>query len=434
MRIINKKYLLIVLLVGAILTGVVIFRPKENIQLGNVILKQEINNKTFAMYKEDAENNYVPVEGADFPKGYYLNIEKSQCIDNNGNKLENVLSYENSAVTITSGNTTYCYLYFDKSAGLKIVENKPDNLNANQAGMFRYQGSKDVIKNNYICFGTSDKNECIKNQEKYMYRIIGIDEQSYELKLIKETPIKEIKNDEEITTFPYHHSTDQNDYINFSWDKSDIYKRLNGESVNDTEYSNIFIDSEYYDYLKNEKWQDIISPHEMLIGPVYESYIGSPEQAYQIEQGKTLAQWHEQVGFKDYITEEMNCHTYNVDDRVGYACAKYWDKKIISKIFLYNITDYYYAIKENGLDCFQNHSTTECFNSWIFDKEGYYFSMVYYGSDWSQRIHYALGYMSDHGFGGVGCYLKEYIKPAFYLVNNIDLTGIGTIDNPFIIN
>ncbi len=436
MRVNNKKYLLIVILVGVILTGVVIFRPKENIQLGNVILKQEVNNKTFAMYKEDTENNYVPFEEADFPKGYYLNIEKSKCIDNNGNKLEGVLSYENNEVTITSGNTTYCYLYFDKSVGLKIIESNPANLNENQAGMFRYQGSKDVVNNNYICFGTSDQNTCTTNPDKYMYRIIGIDEQSYELKLIKETPIKEIKNDEEITTFPYHHSTDQNDYINFSWDKSDIYKRLNGKSVNNTEYSNIFIDSEYYDYLEDKKWQDIISPHEMLIGTVHENYIGNPEQAYQIEQGKGLVRWAEREAFKNYITEEMNCHTYDVDDRVGCDCTKYWNTKTISKIFLYNITDYYYAIKENGLDCMQNSSskTDECFNGWMLDAQHYSTSMIFFGAEFTNLVYDSLSYMPNRGLGGVHCSNDTEIKPVFYLINTINLTGYGTIDTPYIIN
>ncbi len=119
MRIINKKYLLIILLIGIILTGVIVLKPKESIQLDNVILKQEVNNNTFAMYTE-TDNGYEEYEGNKFPEGYALNVMESNCIDNNGNELENVLSYENGNVTITSGNTTYCYLYFDKTLGVEI--------------------------------------------------------------------------------------------------------------------------------------------------------------------------------------------------------------------------------------------------------------------------------------------------------------------------
>ncbi len=160
MRIINKKYLLVILLIGIILTGFIIFKPKENVKLDNVILKQEVNNKTFAMYTE-TDNGYEEYEGNKFPDMYVLNIEKSKCIDNNGKELENVLSYENDKVTITSGNTTYCYLYFDKSLGLEIKEKTPNGLKTDKerGAMYRFQGQQSEGINNYICFGTSKKEE-----------------------------------------------------------------------------------------------------------------------------------------------------------------------------------------------------------------------------------------------------------------------------------
>ncbi len=54
--------------------------------------------------------------------------------------------------------------------------------------------------NNYICFGTNDKDECTKEPDTYLYRIIGITNEninkdleltSGQLKLIKATPINE---------------------------------------------------------------------------------------------------------------------------------------------------------------------------------------------------------------------------------------------------
>ena len=121
MRIINKKYLLIILLVG-IITGTIIFKPNKEVKLDDVILKQEVNNKTFAMYIQN-DNQYEKYESTKFPDGYELNLNLSKCIDNNGNELENVLSYENNKVALTSNKSSYCYLYFDKKETLSNLCN-----------------------------------------------------------------------------------------------------------------------------------------------------------------------------------------------------------------------------------------------------------------------------------------------------------------------
>ncbi len=111
MRIINKKYLLIILLAGVILTGIIILKPTKEVKLDNVVLKQELDKKSFAMYIKN-DDEYEAYEGTKFPEGYDLDLNESKCIDNNGQEIEDVLSYKNGEVTITSGKTTYCYLYF----------------------------------------------------------------------------------------------------------------------------------------------------------------------------------------------------------------------------------------------------------------------------------------------------------------------------------
>ena len=112
MRIINKKYLLIIILVGMILTGVIVAKPKENIKLDNVILKQEVNNKTFAMYTE-TDNGYEKYEGNNFPTAYVLNLNKSKCVDKEGIEIENVLYTKDNKIGVRSNKSLYCYLYFD---------------------------------------------------------------------------------------------------------------------------------------------------------------------------------------------------------------------------------------------------------------------------------------------------------------------------------
>ena len=83
-----------------------------------------------------------------------------------------------------------------------------------EAGLYRYQG---VVANNYICFGTTNKNTCKGDPDKYMYRIIGTNS-SNQMKLIK----KEALN----TAYPWN--TDMT--ADVEWPDSDLYATLNGST------------------------------------------------------------------------------------------------------------------------------------------------------------------------------------------------------------
>ncbi len=70
------------------------------------------------------------------------------------------------------------YLASQDNSGLETTE----NMTSRGDTLRRYQGTS---VNNYICFGTNDKDVCLNDQDKYMYRIIGIDTETQELKIIK---------------------------------------------------------------------------------------------------------------------------------------------------------------------------------------------------------------------------------------------------------
>ena len=86
---------------------------------------------------------------------------------------------------------------------------------AEYGDMYRYQGTDDVVDNNYICFGTTDKSTCTSNLEVYMYRIIGVDS-SGKLKLIKQ---------KQMSALPWHSSNSD-----IAWSASSIYLAINGSS------------------------------------------------------------------------------------------------------------------------------------------------------------------------------------------------------------
>ena len=70
--------------------------------------------------------------------------------------------------------------------GYSLLTHNPVGISSTlQGGLYRYQGA---TVDNYICFGTTDKNTCTADTDKYMYRIIGINTNS-QMKLIKKTPL-----------------------------------------------------------------------------------------------------------------------------------------------------------------------------------------------------------------------------------------------------
>ena len=148
MRIINKKYLLIILLIGVVLTGVIVAKPNHEVKLDNVILKQEVNNNTFAMYTE-TDNGYKEYEGNSFPKGQRLNNSLSKCIDKSGEEIKNAISVENKTgnISVKSNKSLSCYLYFDNK-----IEDLSGNENngVNHAQLWTEEGLTTSIDENNL--------------------------------------------------------------------------------------------------------------------------------------------------------------------------------------------------------------------------------------------------------------------------------------------
>ncbi len=103
------------------------------------------------------------------------------------------------------------------STGFSLLMHSPTGLSTSLiGGLYRYQGVQDASHtvDNYICFGTTNKNDCVSNTDKYMYRIIGINP-SGQMKLIK----KEALN----TKYQWSSSN------SFEWPGTSLYSGLNGD-------------------------------------------------------------------------------------------------------------------------------------------------------------------------------------------------------------
>ena len=319
-----------------------------------------------------------------------------------------------------------------------------------QGGMYRYQAafedSDSSEMTNWICFGTTEN--CGANDElidKYMYRIIGITPDG-EMKLIKETFIKEEStsgfawNDkysvdpEALTYCPNGKCPD--------WPDSELFKRLNGTSNGkiegigscyptcDNADTDIFVDSEQYDYLQSgdntngSTWYNLISEHEWMYGDTPDASNG--DAMYQIETGQKETSHYVQqpAGSTTVVSESYKWPSTN---------------KVKSKISLMYIHDYVYAYPGGNPGNATNRK-----NSWIhFQKDGYNTSSTYewLSTRWGMN---SVGGVNVHAritidigsIGNYALYSGNGVRPVFYLSSEAKIKdgGDGTKTNPYILD
>ena len=458
----KRKYVkVLIVIVVLIIGGLFIYQNinKENKPLPEVKLKEIVNkDKTMAIMIQ-SENGYKEYDSNTWPDSSYK-FKEAKCIDNSGDEVKEAVTYEEGKITLTTNKTIYCTVYFDYKGTINILRENDTQKYLSEdlpGGMYRYQiapvdENEAAQMSNWICFGT--KENCGTNEDnvdKYMYRIIGVTKEG-QLYLIKETFLKE----GETTGFSWN---DKN-YVDSSslvycdnglcpeWNTSLLFKRINGTSngtqkgnglILDKEWTDIFIDSSEYDYLKSgdsnsdgkaSYWYNLIADHEWMYGDTLEwnstnAYTG--DYMYRVETGN--ARITHFVGTKDNITQE----TYT------------WSEKVKAKISLMYIHDYVYSYYDGSTEESRgnpkNYDTAK--NGWLFfQKDGYNTAVNYEWLSTRWGVHGTdVPYVDGRNVGANGLVngyslRNEYgVRPVFYLNSNIKITdGDGTKTNPYIIN
>ncbi len=397
------------------------------------IIKDDLGNTLAIMISNENGIGYKDYEKSTWPSKEYR-FKEAKCYDMNGGPVENVVTFneETRKAKITTNQTVSCTLYFDKPIITYLRSNDPNGVLSQEevGGMYRYQGvgveeavdeTHKYVDNNYICFGTNDASKCNCNTEencdKYMYRIIGITEDD-ELYLIKMKGVKDV--DTQVFAWNSKYNVDECLEDNCEWANADLYKRLNGEG-SQVSLSNIFINNERYDYLKEGNlWYEKIMFHDWLYGDIaggYSKFNGL--DIYKIETGIIASQHSE------FIDNEWK--------RVPYFWGK--DKKVNAKICIMYMHDYYLAYDNvtiwyarydaNNWILFANNKNTINFNrEWFLPR-----NVVTTSQTLNQHLVYEDGHRdaTEPKWPGI-------VRPTFYLTNTIQLSGIGTIDNPYIID
>ena len=393
----TKIVLISTLMLVEVITLFLLFKSSSNniIKLDNVSLQEKNSEKKlFAVMLEQTDGTYL--ENDSFPTGdYFYDSSKSGCMDINGDKIDGVLTYDETTntATVDTGKTSYCYLYFNSMNLYDLCEDysnlsecmateydrdltKIAYLSTNELGkMHRYQGDRDELHNNYICFGTKDKNECVSNTNKYMYRIIGIQSDG-KMKLIK----KEALNDQ------YKWSTN---YGTVLWTDSDIYKGLN--AIEGGLLGNIFVNSSEFDYMSTSgEWYSKIN----------------------------LYSWKYGSGVK--INQSNGDTTFNNEDAL--------ENVVEAKIGLMYAHDFVYSFSNsvrNWMIIGANDSRV------TVDSTKWYELTMSYSTDNPWYIVSHSGYINNAGYQGS----PLVVRPVFYMNSDLSITGgTGKIDNPYIIS
>ncbi len=458
----NKKKILIIgiLLICAIVVYKIprLLINKNNEPLPEVKLKETNNKKSFAIMIQN-ENGYEEYNKDTWPTEGYK-FKEAKCIDNNGSKVDNAITYNNGKVTLTTNQTIYCTLYFDKKLGisaLDIVASKPKSLSPkpDQGDMYRYQGTSDLVNDNYICFGTKEKSECTNDEDHYMYRIIGITPEG-EMKLIKQTPVVEEGN----TIFSWYHATGTNDSGNAlygtvesgleTWPESAIYKRLNGLSngittgdgennssslnKNINADTNIYVDSytNEYPYMKRTSdWYKKIADHDWMYGSSSEGFNFNGHEMYKAETG--------QIPTKYYYLDKEKGHyvegTYKWNTETD---------KVTAKIGLPYVHDIYLAYYDGETEKTRGIPGGSSFEYWIGSLIlDYRMAPMTSCPDANaasppQSTYAVVRTINSSGEDGkcsamdITAHYKGYrMYPTFYLPNTIEMEGTGIETDPY---
>ena len=294
-------------------------------------------------------------------------------------------------VTVTSNKTVYCYLYFDidyklselckngDKLGSCLIENSEeiDSLgDTAYAEMYRYTGTNEIVDDNYICFGTTDKEECLNNSDKYMYRIIGVTSEDNTTLGLEKNQVKLIK-DTSIETHEWHN----NRTVDIKWEENTMYTYLQNDVLNNKTYY-------------TSGWTQKISSVKWNSGNVF-SVNDTSEEMFESESSMVTAN--------------------------------------TSKIGLIYVSDYMYAYNSGGT---QNCNLSPYCISWITNSD-IFWSMTYFGRlNFDEEEFYGAWAISNNGQLGTNyLYNQHAIRPVFYL--NEDeryVSGEGTVFDPIIIN
>ena len=404
-----KKRIIIITIILTLTIGIIyetigIYKTltnKSNIdELTQVNVNELKDNKNLAiMVKSSSEDEYSEMKSRDswpeYPKYIYM---KAECDDGNGSKLvgTNVINYDEKTnkLTMTTKTTLYCTLYFAEpgDAYSLLVKQGGDTFKTvpSDSTMHRFVGEYGTVKNNYICFGTTNQGDCIENPDKYMYRIIGVVTGENDLnlkvgqiKVIKATPLKEDNGN--VKTMGW-----TNPNSDFTWDYTDTTSSSGA-------ILRYYLNNDFYSAIQ-EPWKSKITTQQWYKGNDTQATSATGitnEKKQKTNDSKNTAGYP--IGLM-YVSDYYNSWTYVTN-------TKSW----LHITHGTGSSSTYSNHDEWTMTWYGFHSAGNSYRAWRVEKDG---SLEYTGFPTATLA----------------------VRPVFYLSPDVKLSGLGTEDEPFIIS
>ena len=401
-----------------------------------IILKNEVQENTLAIYLEDEQINYIPEKDS----GYTLDLTKSSC--NNGVTIGfdyNTWSVKTNYSNYTNPDNTRvkCSLYFKKRTFAEsLVDCGALSKDAGTCIKENYYLTEEVVDdetadNNLRFIGANPENYVWFNDE--LWRIIGVmnniddgnGNKETRLKIIRDEPIGEYSWDSSDT------NTNGGNGVN-EWSKSDIQLLLNDYYFNQKkdqicyqgennqtipcDFSSIGLNTEAKSMLDQALWNLGSNPLE----PNYREI--SPFLFYTFERSNN--------------SSKICSPTPSCNDTIERTAT--W----IGKIGLMYPSDYGYATSggttTDRTTCLNTYfyswpSSSDCYNNnWLVRKDKNQWTMTANARSDSAYQAFSATYVGGMSYNNVDN--TFLILPALYLKSSIKIiSGSGTKEQPFII-
>ncbi len=308
-------------------------------------------------------------------------------------------SYNNGKYVTTSGANGCLSLMYDE-------EYEEVTLDLN--GQVRLSTSP----NNFICFGTTDKTECTANQDKYMYRVLGVFSDAK-----GENHVKLIKY-KQLGKYSWN---DTNDDVN--WEDSTLYASLNGSG---------FLTNTTYDYLQNTEWSNKIEnwTWSAVNTKTWEDQANNPNYYNSTTKGIYLNEMHK-------VSSETLCKN---SGQTAINCNGGEWTKPVAKIGLMYASDYTLSLGASALALTTGSGENQSLlkTGWMnqsnndITKSAEEWTLARYGNHRGSFCAWELfseGYVLENPMLN-----PNAVRPVFYLTKDTKIsTGDGSLENPFMI-
>ena len=392
-------------------------------------VKVVVGDKTMTLKElTTAGTNGIIVSGEikNLTKGNSVSIPLTSSVTNTANTQDKLVgnSYTIKIEPYTSGDTKAfsCKLRYKIDTTKTLAQNLIDSGWLWQSGLegdgYRYTGSGVVgtstNPNNFICFGTNNKSECTANQDKYMYRVLGVFSDASGENHVKLIKYKQLEK----------YAWNSNNKTDISWENSDMYKGLNGS---------YFLTNTTYDYLQNTEWSNKIENWtwsavntktfvDLTNNPSY--YLSSPKGIYLNEMHKTSTGTLCTNNNRGAINCNGGAWT-NPEAKIGLMYASDYALSLgSSALALTTGTNANKDLLKTGWMHPSNNDTTKSTDEWTLSLNGLFGG----GRMFAWYVH-RDGYVHN-----IDMTFSYGARPVFYLTTDAKFsTGDGSLENPYIL-